>query len=144
MKNVEELKNKMSLLVKERASHKRKINTLDIEIKDIARKIDNLKEPKSIYVNPNSDLISRDIDICLDYIKLNKKCTTKELIDTLNQKLIGCDIRWKRKLLSAEFMTKVGKYIKPHTFWDNNQGKSSTIWQYKENKTYTNRNNFIV
>ena len=88
-------------------------------------------------VPPN--LVERDIELCIAFIRKNKQVTSKQLIDYLNVALIGQELRWpaNKPLDSNYFMSRVGSYLKKliHVGFDSNGkgegGRKTTIFYIK-------------
>ncbi len=94
METLEQLIERLKTFQIERGKLKNRLNSVDRTIKDTAYKIDKLTE-KSLRINPAIVLKNRDISICLSFIKENRRVTSKQLIDHLNNQLIDKDKRWK-------------------------------------------------
>ena len=109
---------------------KRKIY-LRSRIDGLVKRIDSL-EVKHGHVHPNMDLIIRDINLCINYIKNNTDVTSKLLVTHLNVQLMGERKRWEEnKPLDANFfMGRIGTHLKKDSrivFEKNTKGRG-TVW----------------
>jgi len=100
------------------STNKRKVLLVEL-IKKQSIIVDSLSEPKIKYVNPNADLICRDVDICIAYIAKHGKVPSRELVDHLNIELEDQFVRWpikrgNKKIDSSLFSSRMAIYLKEH------------------------------
>lgn len=109
--------------------NKRKVLIANL-IKEQVEIIESLKEPAIKPINETSILSNRDIEICRDFIIKNKRVSSRQIIDHLNQQLEGQTTRWKNKLDGNTFMSYMGRkleYIAKRTTDENN--KKLNYWE---------------
>jgi len=90
--------------------NKRKVLIANL-IKEQVQIIESLKEPTIKPINETSILCIRDIEICHDFIIKNKRVSSRQIIDHLNQQLEGQVTRWKNKLDGNTFMSYMGSKL---------------------------------
>ena len=101
-------KNKLKELHKEMYILNVRKKTIAEFIKQEVKEIESLIEPTIKTINPNSYLISRDRDLCVDFIIKNNRVTSRQIIDHLNDQLEGQTVRWKNKLDGNQFYGYMG------------------------------------
>lgn len=118
------------------------------EMKNIVKKRNKLKElikkqveiveslqNKEVFINPSTSLISRDVDLCLDFIRVNKQVTSTQIIEYLNTQLEHQYVRWPKKLDSNKFMSYMGYYLNEYCIKKitlaGNGGRRTTQWELK-------------
>lgn len=109
--------------------NKRKVLIASL-IKEQVEIIESLKEPIIKPINETSILCNRDIEICRDFIIKNKRVSSRQIMDHLNQQLEGQTTRWKNKLDGNTFMSYMGRkleYIAKRTTDENN--KKLNYWE---------------
>ena len=109
--------------------NKRKVLIANL-IKDQVEIIESLKEPTIKPINETSILSNRDIEICRDFIIKNKRVSSRQIMDHLNDQLEGQVTRWKNKLDGNTFMSYMGRkleYIAKRTTDENN--KKLNYWE---------------
>lgn len=102
----------------------------------IKSRLEQIKKLESVTYNPHNNLIYRDLDLCVDYIRKNVKVTSGELIQYLNVVLNGKELRWpvNKPLDSNFFMGRIGTKLKEDKrirYSSSTSGKKTTIWEIK-------------
>lgn len=105
-------------------------NRIQEKLKDINALTDNgIKHVKT-------DLVSRDIEICAEFINKNPGCTSKDIMDHLDSHLADQLKRWK-KLDSNIFMAIMGSNLKntnrftTDTVTAGIPARRTTVWRCK-------------
>ena len=109
MNKIEILKKEISKLNKELKEHQSKCKQIQNRIRQKNYFINTLNIPK-IKVKPTT-ILDRDVNICLDFIKQNSGCTSRQICDHLNKELRIEFKRWKSELYTNKFMSMMGQYI---------------------------------
>lgn len=133
---IEKLKIELGEFQKKHLIVSKEKNQLKYKIQCKLKEIEKLKK---LDIIPKNDLFSRDMELCISFIRKHKEVTSKQLVDYLNEVLTGLELRWQanKPLDSNHFMSRIGVYLKEQYtigFDINGKGEGgrrTTIWYIK-------------
>lgn len=133
-KRIEELKAELKVIQENYLAISKQKQVLKENIKSKLYQIKVIENSQKIVP---VDLLERDINICIDFIRKNKSVTSKQLVDHLNLTLMGQEVRWSRTLNTVDFSNRMGNYLKNRgeIIFDINgkgeKGRRTTIWEIR-------------
>jgi seryl-tRNA synthetase len=133
-KRIEELKAELKVFQEQYLTVSKQKQVLKENIKSKLYQIKVIENSQKIVP---VDLLERDINICIDFIRKNKSVTSKQIVDHLNLTLMDQEVRWSRTLNTVDFSGRMGNYLKNRgeIIFDpkgvGEKGRRTTIWEIR-------------